>query len=321
MSIVGSALKQVDKVAPLLKFRLAAEKSLAPAIRIVGAHGPEILTGLGLVTGAATVVLASTATLKLEDIVDDAKVDLDGLKELQEEQKAALETTDFTGSSFARDKTKIYVRTVGRITKIYAPAITTGVVSVSCILGAHGIMRQRNAALTAAYLGVEKAYEMYRKRVIEEFGEQKDQDFRLGFKEEVVKDKKSGDNKTVTHIKKNANGYSEYVRCFDENNPNWVEQSDYNLNYLHAKQNFWNNRLQGRGFVFLNEVYQDMGFEPTQAGQAVGWAMGADGDNYIDFGIYDLDNDKKRMFVNGREKAIWLDFNVDGVVWDKLKKQ
>jgi hypothetical protein len=318
MSIVSTAVKQIDKVAPLLKFRLAAEKAFAPVSRVALAHGPEILTGLGIVSGAATVVLASTATLKLEPIIDDTKTDLDALNALEHAQSDDLRTTEYKGSSFARDKTRAYTKAVGRVGKLYLPAIATGALSVGCILGAHGILRKRNAAVIAAYTALEKGYEMYRKRVIEEIGEDRERDIRFGFKDEVIKDKKTGETHTVTHTRKNVP--SEYARFFDEGNENWEPDGDYNLNFLHTWQNYWNDRLKGRGYVFLNEVYESLGFEHTQGGQAVGWTISEDGDNFIDFNIYDLDNERKRMFVNGRERAILLDFNVDGVVWNKIRK-
>ena len=52
----------------------------------------------------------------------------------------------------------------------------------------------------------------------------------------------------------------------------------------------------------------------------VGWVLG-NGDNCIDFGIWDSANEKARDFVNGREGAILLDFNVDGVIYDLIDKK
>jgi hypothetical protein len=42
-------------------------------------------------------------------------------------------------------------------------------------------------------------------------------------------------------------------------------------------------------------------------------------DNYINFGIFDGTTEVLRDFVNGLEGAILLDFNVDGVIYNKLE--
>ena len=58
-----------------------------------------------------------------------------------------------------------------------------------------------------------------------------------------------------------------------------------------------------------------LGIDRTKAGNIVGWVYDEEhpvGDNFVDFGIYVLDNEKARDFVNGRERSILLDFNVDG---------
>ena len=74
--------------------------------------------------------------------------------------------------------------------------------------------------------------------------------------------------------------------------------------------------------MFLNDVYKMLGMDPTTAGQIVGWVVG-NRDSFIDFGIYNPDNERARLFVNGGERSILLDFNVDGVIYkllDGIKK-
>ena len=64
-----------------------------------------------------------------------------------------------------------------------------------------------------------------------------------------------------------------------------------------------------------------IGIPKTKAGQIVGWIYDEKnpvGDNFVDFGIYDVNNEAKRDFVNGYERSILLDFNVDGNIWDKM---
>ena len=82
-----------------------------------------------------------------------------------------------------------------------------------------------------------------------------------------------------------------------------------------------NRMLEHEGFLFLNDVYGMLGIPKTSAGQVVGWIYDEDipnGDNFVDFGIYNIDNPKANDFVNGYERSIVLDFNVDGVIYDKL---
>ena len=64
-----------------------------------------------------------------------------------------------------------------------------------------------------------------------------------------------------------------------------------------------------------------LGIDRTAAGQQVGWIYDEKnpiGDNYVDFGIYDGNRERNRAFVNGYERTILLDFNVDGYILNKM---
>ena len=88
--------------------------------------------------------------------------------------------------------------------------------------------------------------------------------------------------------------------------------------FLQCQQNYANHLLQSRGHVFLNDVYDSLGLERSKAGAIVGWVRNGEGDGYIDFGIFEVQNSR---FINQLERSIWLDFNVDGVVFDKIEEQ
>jgi hypothetical protein len=93
---------------------------------------------------------------------------------------------------------------------------------------------------------------------------------------------------------------------------------------LRAQQEYANQKLQIQGYLFLNDVYDSLGIERSQAGQVVGWYIDKNrhsaesGDCYVDFGMYDFDSEGGRRFINGNAPGIFLDFNVDGVIVDKL---
>jgi hypothetical protein len=75
--------------------------------------------------------------------------------------------------------------------------------------------------------------------------------------------------------------------------------------------------------VFLNQAYDLLGYEPTAAGQVVGWRKNpeeGEGDNYISFGVWHEGVFKGTQWLNGDTDSILLDFNVDGPILGALKK-
>ena len=89
--------------------------------------------------------------------------------------------------------------------------------------------------------------------------------------------------------------------------------------FLRKQQDYANEVLKCKGYLFLNDVYAMLGIPKTKAGQVVGWKWDSNGDNYVDFGIYDVTDERKRAFVNGYERNILLDFNVDGNILGNLE--
>jgi hypothetical protein len=195
--------------------------------------------------------------------------------------------------------------------------VTLGAASIACILGGHNMLQKRNVALVAAYKGLESTFSEYRKRVIAELGEEEERDLYFDIKREVVEDE-DGEEKTVYHTK---GGISPYGRPFDETNNNWEKNAGANWLFLKNQQNMMNDRLHARGHVFLNEVYDRLGFPRTSEGAVVGWLRFGDGDGNVDFGMFDfegLHGEGRKLFLNGEEDSVWLDFNVDGIIYDKI---
>lgn len=173
-------------------------------------------------------------------------------------------------------------------------------------------------ALTAAYGALEKGFNEYRGRVVEKYGEEEDRNLRYGTMQVQIEDPETGKTKTVTRV--DPNDPSIYARFFDEMSSSWNRDPEYNMIFLKCQQNYANDLLRSRGHVFLNEVYDMVGVPRSKAGAVVGWILSKNGetDNFIDFGVFEGRTDVARDFVNGVEGAILLDFNVDGVIWDKL---
>lgn len=286
-----------------------ATQTLGRSSVVFKKYSPEILTGIGVVGTITSTVLASRATLHLETNVDFHKAEVDFIKD-------QLHSGDISANEYQKGLVKIHLATATRLARLYGPAVTLGVASIGCLLGAHGIMKKRNVALAAAYKTVEQSFSEYRKRVVDELGEEKDRDFRFPSRDVEVKNEETGE--TTTRKVVSPEDVSGYAKFFDEFNSNWKNNAEMNLFFLKCKQSYLNDLLQARGHVFLNEVYDELGMERTKQGAVVGWVIGKDGDNYIDFGMYNSEREMARHFINGNEASILLDFNVDGVILDKI---
>lgn len=269
-------------------------------------HSPTVLFAAGVIGVVTATVLACRATRKLDEVLDGVEKDIHQVKEL-----------DNSSRDRQKDLAYIYIRTGFDVIKLYGPAVIIGVTAIGCLGGSHRILTKRNAALTAAYAALDKGFKEYRQRVVDELGLEKDLEFRHGVvTKEIIEEGDKGHK--IVEVKK-PYGASIYARFFDEYSPLWSREPMYNGVFLTSQQRYANDMLLARGHLFLNEVYDMLGLDRSKAGAVVGWVVGSDGgDGYVDFGIYSEKNPRARDFVMGYEQSILLDFNVDGVIYDKI---
>lgn len=286
-------------------------------------HSPEIMVIGGVIGVVGSTVLACKATTKLSGILENSKENVDQIKDYVEENGYSEK---YSEEDYKKDLAITYTQTGVKIAKIYAPAVILGTLSITSILAGHNITRKRNLALSAAYVAIDKSFKEYRARVVERFGEKLDKELRYNIKqgesEEIVRNDEGGEEviKTATEYA-DPNTYSEYAKFFDDGCLGWTKDPEANLTFLKQQQNYANDKLKRKGFLFLNDVYGMLGIQPTKAGQIVGWIYDEKnpvGENFVDFGIYDINRPKNRDFVNGYERVILLDFNVDGNILDMI---
>lgn len=294
-------------------------------------YSPQILLGAGIVGGVVAAVMAAKATLKVEEIVSDHNLLMHDISDV--ESSETLSGQGYTHEDAVKDRGIVYVRTGLKFAKLYGPSVGLGVLSISAILAAHGIMAKRQTALAATVALISEAYQTYRDRVVEELGEEKDRQFHLGLREEKVLDEDYDDadgaikfeRKVLVSSDPNRRAPSIYARFFDSSNTQWTSDRLLNRAFLTAQQNYINDLLIIRGHVFLNEVYERLGFPHTKEGSIVGWVLrnpeqmkqeGRDG--YISFGLENPIYVADREFMNLTNDSILLDFNVDGLIFDKI---
>lgn len=273
--------------------KVAVNKTVGKLILKVTKRIPEICLVGGIATGVGATVATAVQTAKLEPILDEHKKAMDDIRAKELDEKALRKET-----------AKIYVKTSKKVGKLYALPAALEAASIGFQIGGHNTLRKENAALVAAYMGVSKAYNDYRKNVKETEGTDKDLEH-MGA--DISKDENTGEKVVVM----NSN-LSPYARAFDAGNPNWTKNPDMNMAFIKGQQITANSMLHRKGFLFLNEVYDLLDIPRSKIGQVVGWVdMSLNGDGFVDFGVYNAIN---KNAVDEFEPVVWLDFNVDGEI-------
>lgn len=308
----------------LSKVSTSAARFAGKAEFTIKKNSPEILLGAGIVGFVGTIVLACRATCRADEVLEFhiRKIkDIEDAKEIADADPEGEMSYDI--EIYRQDKAIRYLKTTGSLAKLYAPTVAVGALSLACILTSRNIMQKRYLGVVAAYNGLSAAFEEYRKRVRDEYGEGLDKHFRYGttYEELPVYDENGKKTKEKEQVEKTETGMvmqtDDSCRFFDSSNPNWDKNPAFSMMWLRGQQNILNDILHTRGHVFLNEVYDALGFPHTPQGAVLGWIDG-EGDNCIDFGLYDPNKENVRRFVNGVDNVIMLEFNHDGVIWDKI---
>ena len=290
-------------------------------------HSPEILVVTGVIGIVTSTVMACKATTKVNDIVTESKKTIDKIHDCVGKGLHTSDGEEYTQEVANKDLAIVYTQTAWKFVKLYGPSVLIGAASIGCMVGSNRILRKRNVALAAALTTVEKSFKDYRGRVIDRFGKDLDRELRFGIKAKEIKEKVIDENGNETTVTKTVEvvdpntAHSLYSIVFCEGNTGWTKNAELNKAFLIQQQNWANDELRLRGYLTLNEVYEMVGAPTTAYGQIAGWVYTEDssvGDNFVDFGIFDVTNEKACDFVNGRERSIILDFNCIGNILEYI---
>ena len=304
------------------KLRFAAKK-----------HAPAILMVTGAVSVVTGTVVACKATLKAQEVLDSLKEERESIKQAAEAVEEGKTELTYTEEQKTKDTVAAYTRATMSMAKLYLPAavlISTGIVAM---FASNNMLKKRCASLSAAYATLDSIFKRYRKNVVDKYGEEVDKELRYGVQKKKIevetidpntgKSKKTKKEVAIVDIDKS----SDYARFFDCNSKYYYAdedgrpQNNSNMFFLTQREKEANYRLQRQGYLFLNDVYDMLGLEPSIAGQSVGWIYNPDDktiDSYVSFNIFNGYR-KNERFIEGIEEAILLDFNVDGDILTAIK--
>lgn len=271
-------------------------------------NSPTLLFGAGVIGVVGTVVLASRATLKLNELVDDYEDKVDDKKAL------ATAKPHYTERDLERDLKKLKASFILDTCQLYLPAVGVGALSIAALTGSHVILTKRNTSLMAAYAALQQSIEGYRARVRDHVGEEEERKLYHGVRTDEIA--VEGPNGTEVQTIERSAGLGAYEYEFSrQTSKNFDDRSEYNYMFLKSVEVWSNTKLQAEGKLLLDDVLEGLGLEPDVRSHVVGWHK--NGVGYVDFGVFDPDNEGQLIdFMTGRNSSIMLDFNVDGVVFN-----
>ena len=282
-------------------------------------NAPTILSVGGAIGVAAGFGLTIRATRKVDAIFEEQNEVFDKI-----EQVLVDDTIEYTQDDADHDRWITYGGTVGKLIRLYALPVVMTVGGVAMLLKSNQILNKRNGAIMAAYAALDNSFRGYRNRVKERFGEEVENEIYYNIHKETItttevnakgKEKEVSKEINVTGI----DASSAKLVCFDKTNPNFQDDCrQYTKMFLDSQEAYANQLLQSRGYLFLNDVFEGLGLPKTKAGQVLGWRYDPKDEtlqNCVKFS-YGLD-DIMEDFLAGLDDYLLIDFNVDGVIWDK----
>lgn len=298
-----------------MSFKSTLTRFVSRAGTTLAKNYPTIALTAGVVGFAGTVGLAIHATNKSQWIIGNHKGDIHHTRERFKKQN-----DPYSPEQFKKDQIAIWTNTITLLGKNYAPTMALGVASIAALISGQSVLSNRLNTMTIAYEGARTILKSYRENVKKEVGEDKE----LELYTTSVADGRQRLIDTGV-IDPDCAGYDFEGTTFwfdSETSPENYQDSDMaNANFLSDVENAMNRRLQQRGHLFLNDVYEALGMEDTPLGTQIGWInLPGKVESFVDFG-YQRNVDETlmgRIKETADEHAFLLDLNVDGVIWNMI---
>jgi hypothetical protein len=276
------------------------------------AHAPTIMVVGGVTAMTAGTVVACKQTLKVEEVLAKHTPDLEKI-----EKGESLQLKSYGKDVAQGDRLKVYSRAGVDLVKLYAVPGVLFVSGAGLVFGGHRILLQRNATLALAFTGLKKIFDRYRTNVIEEFGSEADQAMYSGHKVKRVVDDETGEVVTVNARDWEAAADDPYNRVFGQGDAEaWQPDLSVNRLFVEAQQRYAQEIVNRRGYLYLSEVYEALGFPETGISRVVGWKIKRNPDGSKDFPVVDFGLNKPHPedWKYNNDRAIYLDFNCQGLI-------
>lgn len=304
----------------------------------IKSNSPVIFLVTGTICLGGAIVAAHHAGRKVDEVLDVNKEHIENIKSLKDAEEIENEEGEkvpYSKKQYNKDLTHAYAGALWDVSKLYLPVAGFTVASAVCYISGHKVLSERLAAMTAAYTGINEAFQKYRGNVIEMDGEDKDKKYLYGITEHIdnaiknevnpetgeIKTEKVKNIDVVRDVKLIASPYAVDM----EDCKGFTKDPDYNVRWLESIQNLANAKLDSNGYLFLYDVYEALGVlnfintDAVKASHVVGWIKGA-GDDEVRFQLVPVPVKCKYSdgeIMNVAEKVL-IDFNCCGTILDRI---
>lgn len=279
-------------------------------------NAPTLSIGAGVVGLLGAVYLSGKAAIKTQDILAEHR------EEMKQEDEAYQEVIvtrkdnpeaypEITEQTHNTAKLSISMQTGVKVLKAYGPTLAIAGLSIASIIYGRNIFQKRLTSLAAALQITTATLERYRTAVAEETGEEKEAEiYKSATQKHLERMANQIDSLEEFDAARSKVSRTAFARWFDQTNSLWTNQPGENRFLIANSQNYFNDLLRRRGYVFLNEVYTHLGFQPVPEGQTMGWIHNSDHpDTVIDFDVFNSQSSESRAFVNDLTPNVLLDFH------------
>ena len=226
------------------------------------APGLCVALGLGSLVFATIVAVYETPkALKAIEELDDISEETDD----EEVTESETQTEEKETEEIKISKINRAVAITKATWKFYIPSAISMGVGIFLVLKSHSMMKNRLAALTVAYTGVDTAYKLYKKNAVDILGDKKEQEIQ----DAVAKDRLESSTPTEAPIETGRG----MTYCYDSFSDRYF-YSD--IETIRRAVNDMNRQLLDDAFVSINELYYEIGLGSVEYGDDLGWRI-ADG--------------------------------------------
>lgn len=279
-------------------------------------NSPSIAIGAGVAGLLGAVYLSGKAAIKTQDIIAEHREEIKNEDEAYETVIVARKDKpeaypDITEQTHNTAKLSIHMETGVKLLKAYGPTLALAGLSIASIVYGRNIFQKRLTSLAAALQITTATLDRYRSVVAEEHGEEEEKElFKSATKKHLERMANQIDSFEDVHDARHNVSRTAFARWFDQTNAMWTNQPGENRFLISSAQNYFNDILNRRGYVFLNEIYTHLGFQPVPEGQTMGWIRNEEfPDSVIDFDIFNSQASESRAFVNDLTPNVILDFH------------